>query len=388
MPYFFHSGIVLNDGVAHRDLAVTVEGTKITAVGRQAERRAGSAGTQFNRVDLRGSYLAPGFVDLHTHGAVGVDFYLASADEIERAIREHYLPHGVTRLLVSLYPGPKREFLAAIRRVSRAIREGRGLGVAAGIHLEGPFLDPGHPGALPGKHFRKYSASLLNDLIDAGDGLVKTMTIAPERPGGEELIRHLKKRRVVPAFGHSGANFDDTERAVKLGVRYVTHLFNAMRGFHHRAPGPLPVLIGDPRVRVEIISDGLHVDERVLKDLAQRKAPEEICLVSDSAHPCGLRPGRYSFAGFPVILRGGRVTLADGTLAGSALTLDEAFRIQVQRVGVSPEKVSISASRAPARVVGWHRQLGEIKPGRRADLVILDRKFGVRQTFLGGEPVL
>ncbi len=383
----FRGGNVLTGGRSVGDVDVSVEGSRISAVGAEASRRGRRRARNLARVDLDGAFLAPGFIDLHTHGAAGVQFDHASERELDELLRDHFLAHGVTRLLASLVPAPKRELIAAISRVAAAIRKRVGRGVAAGIHLEGPFLSPDRPGALPAGHFRTYSAALVDALLDAGDGAVRTMTLAPERAGADALIAHLRRRRVIPAFGHSAGGFDDAERAIRAGVRYVTHLFNAMEGIHHRRPGPVSAFLGDPRVRVELISDGFHVDREVMRWLARVKRPEEVCLVSDSVSPCGLRPGTYRFAGRDVRLEGGRVTLSDGTLAGSALTLDRAVRSQVRDAGRLPEEASVSASATPARIAGWHRDRGEIAPGKIADLVVLDRNLAVRETYLAGERV-
>jgi len=338
-------------------------------------------------VSLRGAWLTPGFVDLHTHGAIGIDFNQTRPGDLERIAREHFWPHGVTRVLASIYPASKRDFLGAISRVARAIRAGEGQGVIVGLHLEGPFVASGHPGALPLQHFRTYERALLDEYLEAGDGLVKTMTIAPEQPRAAALIRHLKKRRVVAAFGHTDADLEAARVAIRQGVRYVTHLFNAMPGVHHRDPGPIPAFLEDPRVRVELIADGFHVHPEMLRAVAKFKTADQICLVSDSTLPCGLRPGRFRFAGQNVELRQGRVTTANGTLAGSALTLDRAFQVQVEQVGCEPAQVALSAARTPARICGWHRRIGDILPGMRADLLIMDRKFRVRETYLAGKRV-
>jgi N-acetylglucosamine-6-phosphate deacetylase len=210
------------------------------------------------------------------------------------------------------------------------------------------------------------------------------MTVAPERPRGGELIAHLKREGVVPAFGHSGADYRQAHRAVESGIRYVTHLFNAMEGIHHRAPGPVSAFLESPQVAVELIADGHHVDPAVMRWVARTTGVERLCLVSDSVSPCGLRSGRYQFAGRAVRLEGGRITQEDGTLAGSALTLDEALRVQVRQVGLPLHAAARAASYSPARVLGWHRRTGEIAVAKRADLVVLDRRLGVRETWLGG----
>ena len=329
-----------------------------------------------------GHFLAPGYVDLHTHGAVGVDFVTASAEEFGRAM-DHYLAHGVTSILVSLYPASPRASLRVLERVAGYVRDGVGRGVARGIHLEGPFLSRKRPGALPLRYFRRYDRRVLDDMLKAGGGFVRTMTVAPEEPGGMHLVRALLRRGVAPAFGHSDADYAATRRALGAGVRYATHLFNAMRGVHHRAPGAVTALLEDPDVAVEVIADGYHIDLPVLRLVNRVKPARSVILVSDSVHSCGLRPGRYRFAGSTVVLEDGRVTLEDGTLAGSALTLDRGVALEANELGMAPARAVEYASGNPARLAGFADR-GAIAPQKRADIVLLDKELRVRATWLEG----
>jgi N-acetylglucosamine-6-phosphate deacetylase len=292
----------------------------------------------------------------------------------------------VTALLVSIYPGPTEEMAAALVRIAGFIRERAGGGPAIGIHLEGPYLSLAKPGALPAEHFRVYRKSELDLLLDAADGFVKTMTLAPELPGGPALIRHLLRRGVVPSFGHSDAGYDEARQAIAAGVRHATHLFNAMHGIHHRGPGPVVAFLEDDRAHVELIADGFHVQVPVLKLVHAVKARERVILVSDSVEACGLAEGPHSFAGKRVELRGGRVTLPDGTLAGSALTLDHAVALHRRELGLPAAEAVLLASGNPAALLG-DRKRGEIAPGRRADLVLLDPALKVLATWLGGTQV-
>lgn len=377
-----HDADVLMGEEVQPRTSVLIEGSRIVALGADA-RRDGAFG-HVRRVNRRGHYLVPGLLDLHTHGAAGVDFCRASPDEFARAMR-FYIRQGVTGLLVSVYPDAWSRLLRTVERVAGLIRDRVGSGVAFGIHLEGPYLSPKRPGALPRQYFRPYRARELDALLDAGRGTVKTMTLAPERPRGAALIRHLRRRGVVPAMGHSDADYSGTRRAINLGTRYATHLFNAMRGIHHRDSGPVPALLEDPDVNVEVIADGHHLHIPVLRLVCRQKCPNRLLLVSDSVQPCGLKAGRYEFAGVPVRVRGGRVTLADGTLAGSVLTLPRAIRLLVNKVGVSPAEAFLAASRNPAVAVGEARRRGAVARGRRADLVLLNRRFVVEETWVGGE---
>ncbi len=352
------------------------------AVGPAARRMARGNGVR--RVDLVGRTLVPGLVDLHTHGAAGVDFVEASPQELESSMA-HYLAHGVTSLLVSVYPSSWKKSLVVLRRISKAILDGHGRGVAVGIHLEGPFVSPRKPGALPSRNFREPSTRDAAKLLDACQGMAKTVTIAPELKRASGLLRFFGDRGVVPAFGHSDASYEQTRTALAKGVRYATHLFNAMNGVHHRGPGAVTALLEHPDVVVEVIADGHHIDPPVLRLVNSMKPREKIVLVSDSVLPCGLRDGRYRFAGGEVILDRGRITQPDGRLAGSALTLDRAIRVEVKDAGASLEDAVLFASRNPARVIGVDRTRGSIAVGKRADIVVLDSRMRVKATWLAGE---
>ena len=372
---------VLSGGEDLGRTGVLVSGGRIVAMGTEAGKKA--RGIRCERLKLDGYTLTPGFVDLHTHGAAGVDFVEASAEEFETAMA-HYLAHGVTSLLVSIYPTSWAKSLKVLERISSYIRQGYGRGVAFGIHLEGPFVSPARPGALPKSCFRSPSLKDLRRLLAAGDGLVRTMTLAPELKGAGKLIRFCQKNKVVPAFGHSNADYGETCGAITGGIRYATHLFNAMNGIHHRSPGAVTALLEDPRVAVEVISDGHHVQPPALRLINRLKSEDRVILVSDSTHPCGLKNGRYRFAGAEVYLRDGVVRQKNGTLAGSALTLERALAVQVKEVGTPLEKAVRYCTKNPASAVGASRRLGSIAPGRSADLVLLDPKFRVKATWLKG----
>ena len=384
-PFVLLGATVLTGGRELPKQAVLVDSGRVVSLGPRAERAARKHGAR--RVDLEGMYLAPGFVDLHTHGAAGVDFVEAGPGEFAKAMR-HYISRGVTSILTSLYPSKPRQAILTLERIAGYLDAGLGHGVGAGIHLEGPYLNPRRPGALPSGAFRRFDAAGLDRLLEAGRGWVKTMTIAPEMPRGRDLVRQLARRGVVAAFGHSDAGYEETQRAIHAGVRYATHLFNAMRGVHHREPGAVTALLEDPRIAVELIADGFHVSVPVLRLVHALKPADKVILVSDSVHPCGLKSGLYRFAGRTVRAAQGRITLLDGTLAGSLLSLDKAVALQVKEVGLSPAQSVLRATENPARAVGLERSRGAIGPGRRADLVALDRSLRVRRTWVAGEEPL
>ena len=365
--------------------AVLVRGNSIRAVGSGARKAARGAGVE--RLDLGGYTLVPGFIDLHTHGADGVDFVESSPEEFEHAM-SHYLAHGVSSLLVSVYPSSWKRSLTVLRRIARSIETGRGRGVARGIHLEGPFVSPRKPGALPSRHFRAPSTRDAAKLLEACGGLARTVTLAPELSRAHDLIRYFRRNGVVPAFGHSDADYDETKRALDgAGVGYATHLFNAMNGVHHRAPGAVTALLENDDVAVEVIADGHHVLPPALRLVNTMKPRDKVVLVSDSVLPCGLKNGTYFFAGSDVTLEDGRITQPDGRLAGSALTLDRAVRVEVRQAGASLADAVRFATENPARVIGEERRRGTISARRRADLTLLDSRMRVKATWVGGELV-
>lgn len=373
---------LLGVGAPAHERTLLADGGRIRAFGAAARRAAGRSA---RRVDLAGAILAPGYVDIHTHGAVGVDFVTSDAGGLERAAR-HYHAHGVTGALLSLYPTPIEDLVRCVERLAAHVAAGVGGGLYLGLHLEGPYLNPRRPGALPGGVFRTYDRREVARLLKAGGGWIKTMTVAPELPGGHALVRHLQRAGVVPFFGHSDAGYEETRRAVALGVRHATHLFNAMRGLHHRDPGAVTALLEDPEVAVELIADGHHIDPAVLRLVHAVKPRRKVILVSDSVAPCGQRPGPCSFAGTPAIARGGRITLEDGTLAGSLLTLERAVRLQ-RSLGLSPRDACLLASESPARALGAFPERGSMERGARADLVALDGELRVLGTWSAGVEV-
>ena len=373
---------LLTGGQEQPATSVWIAGGRVRAVGKTAERLGRRAGA--SPIDLDDHFLSPGFVDLHTHGAVGVDFVEARESDLE-ALRNHYLSCGVTSVLMSLYAGTPKNTLETVTRAARNLAAPAAGGLFAGLHMEGPYLSLVRPGALPKQHFRTYrDPGELDALITASGGTLRTMTLAPERPGNDRLIAALKRRGIVPCFGHSDADYAQARRALQRGMGCVTHFFNAMRGLHHRSPGPIAAVFEDAAVAAELIVDGHHVDYAALRLVLRSVGPLRTILVSDSVAACGLPEGKYQFAGRTVAVKEGKVTLPDGTLAGSLSTLDAAVRLAVRHLELSPAGATQLVTRNPARLIGL-RTRGEIRAGRTADLVLLDRKLRVRATWLRGE---
>lgn len=356
---------------------VFIDGGVIRAVGgtpASVSRRA-------EILDVRGGLVAPGLIDLHIHGGFGKDFSSATEEEIGE-IRRGLLSQGVTGFVPTLLSLSHVATLAAIGRIVRAAEAGEGARIL-GIHLEGPYLNPLRCGAHPVRSLRAPSLRELRESEKAAGGWLRIVTLAPERKGAEALIRYGRRRGMLLSAGHSDAGAPEMEAAVRAGVRHVTHLFNAMRPFHHREEGIVNRALVDDRLSCELIYDRQHVS-RSAADIALRCKPfDKLILVTDGAFGLGLSRGSLPVGRNRCVVRNGAVRVArTGVLAGSACPMLRAMRFLKGDFQLPPERLFRMASLLPARLLGERR--GEIAVGRPADLVVLDRRWNLRMVFLGG----
>lgn len=355
---------------------VLVEAERIAAVlGPQAEAPADA-----ERVELSGALLAPGFLDLHLHGAL---IFAAPADfgPALRASCASLPATGTTGFLATSVAWPAPQLAERVGRLAALLPELSGEGaVPLGLHLEGPWIEPKAAGAQPSAGIRGYDPDEGEEVLARAEGLVRMVTFAPEVPGAVELQRALELRGVVAALGHSLAGADLAEAAVARGASHVTHLWNAMGPLHHRDPGLAGVALADERLSCDLICDGVHVDPRAVR-LAQRAKGEKLVLITDRVDP---PPGLSSFGSGPVRDDGLALRLADGRLAGSRLSLDRALRNARHFAGISLLQAVAACTLAPARVLGIERERGTLRPGARADLVVLDADGAVRETWVAG----
>ncbi|MDP3723854.1 MAG: amidohydrolase family protein [Candidatus Omnitrophota bacterium] len=333
--------------------AVGIRGGRLAHVGA-----APSHGDE--RIDARGYYVAPGFIDLHVWGE-------------PEALSRELVTHGTTAFLVAVGPAAPREMrerLAALRR-QRSDAGARCLGA----HLEGPFLNPRRAGALPARWMRRPSVMELRQIVRAGRA--RLMTIAPELPGALAVIRWCRRRRIVVSLGHSQAEAPGALRAVEAGARAVTHVFNGMPPLHHRRPSVLDVALTDPRLITMAIADGIHLSPLAFRLLVRAKGQERIALVTDSI--------RWQRGG--AVARGGAFFTRAGVLAGSDLTMMRALHNAMAFAGLSLWEAVRMATEVPAHVLGlWHER-GSLEVGKRADLVVFDSQFHTSMTIVGGEIV-
>lgn len=316
-------------------------------------------------------WAVPGFVDTHSHGGANADFADEDPARVTAAIEMHR-GHGTTTLFASTVT----ESIPDLCRQIGTLRQHIAAGELDGIHLEGPFLAPEKKGAHREHLLISPSPAAVAELLEASQGAVKMITMAPELSDALDATRTFVQAGVAVAFGHSDADQDLTAAGVDAGMNIATHLFNAMRPIHHREPGPIPQLLTDDRVAVELICDGVHVHPAVVRMAIAAAGVERVLLVTDAMSATGAADGEYQLGGLPVRVIDGTAKLinADGSLgaiAGSTLTMDRAFSFVVQEVGCSIVDAAKMAAINPARVHGLAK-VGQLSVGRRADLCVVN----------------
>jgi N-acetylglucosamine-6-phosphate deacetylase len=335
-------------------------------------------GSGEDSTDLGGGWLVPGFIDLHMHGGGGNDV-TASAAAMAAAVSYHRR-RGTTRTLVSLMAGPLDSMCEQLGwLVELAGTDPQ----VAGAHLEGPFLAHARCGAQNAAHLQQPDPQVLAKLLDAGQGLVRSMTIAPELPDALGVISALAEAGVVTSIGHTDAGYEQARAGFEAGATLVTHLFNAMPPLDHRRPGAALAALESPAA-LEVINDGVHVHPAMVR-LAAGTGRDRLVLVTDAMSATGVGDGSYVLGGLPVTVVDGQARGSEsGSLAGSTLTMDLAFRRAVHEVGLPIGDAVAAASTNPARVLGLADRCGAIMPGLAADLVHLDDELTVRRVMIAG----
>lgn len=365
------------------DGCVLVRDARIEAVG---PRSSVSVPAEARWTDA-GELLAPGFIDVHVHGAGGHDVMEGSPEAL-REIGQVLARHGTTAYVPTTVTASVEETLPALERMSAAIRQARQESAwpgaePLGIHLEGPFISRRQRGAHPERFIQESSVELLERMLAAARGEARILTVAAEIEGVEALLRLAGEHGVVVALGHSDATYEQTTHAIELGARHGVHLFNAMRAFHHREPGIVGAILTDARVTAELIADGVHVEPAALRLVVAAKGPDGVILVSDATSATGMPEGSYQLGPMRVTVREGACRNEEGKLAGSVLTLDRALRTMV-KLGFELSQVVRMLTLNPARLLGLAGRKGVIAPGADADLVFLGLALEVRGTVIGG----
>jgi N-acetylglucosamine-6-phosphate deacetylase len=350
---------------------------KITAIG------SGRPDTSSSQViDGQGMTLLPGFIDLHVHGGIGYETMDAEADCLHE-LAAFYAQHGVTAFLPTTWTATHEQILAALRTIQPLVDQPLDGATILGAHAEGPYLNPEKCGAQDVRQIRQARPEEANELLDTG--IIRLLALAPEFEANHWLIKACIQRGITVSAAHTSATYSDLELAVRFGLSQTTHTFNAMTGLHHREPGTVGAALTMPELRCEIITDGIHVHPAVVKLLYLAKGVARTMIVTDAVRGTGLEEGsRYEQDGREVVIRDGSAYLADGTLAGSTLTIDRAVRNFMAFTGTQVQDVWPVFSLNAARAIHVDDRKGSLQVGKDADCILVDQDMSIIMTIVEG----
>ena len=331
--------------------------------------------------DAAGCYVIPGLTDVHFHGCKGADFSDGDPDGLTR-MAEYELSRGVTQICPAGMTMPEEQLLKICRMAAEHRRAGKPGAELVGVNLEGPFLSEAKKGAQNGAWLHAPDLEMLERLIAASENLVKLVSVAPELPGALDFVREAS-RQVNVAIAHTTADYDTATAALKAGAREITHLFNAMPPFTHRAPGVVGAAADFPACRVELICDGVHIHPAVVRSVFKLFGPDRVVLVSDSIRGTGMPDGEYALGGQTVTVQRPLAALADGTIAGSVTDLMDCMRAAVS-FGVPLADAVRAAAVNPAQAIGIFDRVGSLDIGKQANAVVLDENLELNAVFFHG----
>lgn len=373
-------------------VAVVLEGTKIRDVWRETNADAARQrleeqmpGVAVEVIDMGPLRLAPGYIDLHTHGFHGHDVTTGSREDVEAMARE--LPRtGVTSFFPTIATLGRPETLQQVKCIAGVAetQEQRSAAEILGMRLEGPFISRAKKGAQFEPGIRRPDPVEMEELAAAGRGWVRIVDYAPEEDEGGRFLATLVRLGILACIGHTAATYEQAIEAIDRGASHSTHLFNAMTPLEHRAPGVLGALLTDQRATLEFIADGIHAHPAVIRLATTARSIRDVALVTDATAPAGLPEGEYEFVGRKVTVREGAVRLANGSLAGSILMLDRAVRNMMNFTGLGWSEAIFMATCTPAHIAGIAARKGRVVPGADADLVALDEQGFVQRTWIRG----
>ena len=336
--------------------------------------------------DAQNATLTPGFIDLHVHGGNGGTFN--SIDPAEHNLaREFHLKNGTTSILATTHTTEFSMLLAILKSLTNSSRSNTSGSKVLGIHTEGPFISEYKPGAHVVAQLRAGNLSEIDEVISAAADFVKIVTVAPEIPGGLELIKYLSSKNIIPAIGHTNATYDQAVAGIKAGARSTTHLFNAMSALSHRDPGAVGAILDSNEIFAELILDGIHIDEAIFRIALKSKGIDRINLITDATSLAGFPDGDYgALPDRAVTKTGGKIVVAGtDTLAGSALDMNMVYKNAAKFAQLSQPELSKITSLNAARILGKESDIGSIEIGKLADLVLLDEEFNACATMIEGQ---
>jgi len=328
--------------------------------------------------DEKAVRIIPGLIDIHMHGAMGHDACNSDMDDL-RAIAQYEKSQGVTSVCLASMTLDKGRLLDVCKKLGEASRE---IAAIKGIYLEGPFISEAKAGAQNPEHIQEADYTLYKELKDASDGMIKVVTVAPEKAGALELIKKVAAEKCVVSLAHSAANAREARLAFEAGATQVTHLYNAMNPMTHREPGIVGAAADCEKVNVELICDGVHVDPVMIRNSFRLFGADRIILISDSMEATGMPDGEYMLGDQKVTKNGNRATLGDSTIAGSVSNLYQCM-LNAINYGISIEDAIATVTANPAKAIGIYDELGSIEVGKRADLLVTDDKMGLLEVIGG-----
>ena len=327
-------------------------------------------------IDAEGLLVLPGLVDIHSHGAAGEDFSDGNPEGLKK-ILQYEKRCGITSYCPTSMTFPKERLRQIFASIKGAQTEDGA--TVVGINMEGPFLDPAKKGAHVEKWIAAPDVAFVRELNRDADGLVRLVTLAPNMDGAEEFIKEMHEE-VCISLGHTAADYDCASRAMKLGAHHVTHLYNAMQPFGHRAPGLIGAAMDDPECMVELICDGYHIHPSAIRAAFRMFGPERVILISDSMRATGMENGTYELGGQEVTVKDRKAVLKDGTLAGSATNLYGCMCKAVE-FGIPLEQAIMAATANPARSIGIFDRVGSIRIGKQADLLLVSENLELKRVI-------
>ncbi len=336
-------------------------------------------------IDAQGRYLAPGFIDIHIHGAGGCDTMDATFEALN-TISKTIATNGTTSFLPTTMTCDAEDIQKAVKTIDEAMKRGTEGATILGTHLEGPFISPDMIGAQNPKYIQAPSKENFQHMVDGKLCAVTSVTLAPEREGALDLIDHLVENQIKVSAGHSAATYDEMMVAINHGLSHTTHLFNAMKGLHHREPGIVGAAF-DSDITSEVISDGIHISYPTLRVAINQKGTDKMILVTDAMRACCMPDGNYNLGGQEVYVANGRAQLENGALAGSVLTLNNAVKNIYNNSKLPLHEVVKMATLNPAKYCGVDDHKGLIREGYDADLILFDDEITITHTIVGGKLV-
>lgn len=380
MKTYLAGGLILTPDSRLTDSAVEIENGRILRILPMDEIPQ----TQdCEIIDTDGYTITPGLIDIHVHGSHNADTMQASFEAFN-TMSLFFARHGVTSFIATTVTANEEDIYRVLEAIAAHQQEMQGANLL-GAHLEGPFLNIHHKGAQAPQHLRESSRDEFMRWFEIGG--VKLITIAPELDGSDALIAYGIAHGAEFAIGHSGANYEQVLQAANRGVRQATHTYNGMQGMNHREPGTTGGVLTDDRIYAQIIADGIHVHPAMIKLLVRAKGIERTILITDAIRATGLQDGQYMLGDMEVTVTDGVARIANGSLAGSTLTLDKALRNMMAFTGLDFQSVVRMATSVPAQAMRIADQKGFIRPGADADLTIFDAQHQVAATMVRGKMV-